>query len=999
MGLRDCSQEVSSHATYVLPIFFKFSFANCSWPDYTRPAPKGVPTMSPISGSIPRSYHSSMPASTVPNSSSIPSPSSTSIQNPSPAVSTFDSRKSVPTPEAGWTQQNSRHVSDSHVVGSSNGEAPLINLLSSENAIALPTSTSSVPKSLNVTSHTKMNDHGQDSPVMNETLSVIQEHISDMSTPRHSGSVDRRGLNDSGSEYSSYPDHRISYINGEETDEDEDEDLNNEADVRSWTPIQVADYLASVGIDPTHCEVFREQEISGEVLLEMEQSSLLVPIFDLGSIGKRLKIWQKIKALQQEVVGTPAGTRRNTQSYGSEVGSEDIGRNRSQSQSQISRGSTDAARVPSLMEGRDSRSNRYSQQQGVRSNSIQASSPISSAPMTEQSHTMDSPTRPSAASIRDLHHSRRHSSKDYGGSSFSTTLPVGTDSPTESHSPATHKKERSFDRNWSMGNQSPVVSVRPASSHGDSALTNADDEDSITGVHLTTPWEFDRGYFSGGEADGRLRNVLRKKPASTHSRNSSYTDEQRARTGTTNARHSRYGSVDSISQPHMSSASQKYYNLPPGRRRTPSMSSGGTLVSPKDVSSPAVTKLDGNNAKFTAGSPTSQPKPNTPDWLQPGNGISSPRGFGLRAISDTVSGHEKARVAPPADSTPSPLKDDSLQSPSRTGSTTSGGPSLELEPTSNSKAPSAKNTPSSGKPKKKTKKETSAYLRGLEKKAPREQMKDCDYSGWMKKKSTNLMTTWKPRLFILKGKRLSYYYSEDDTQEKGLIDISFHKVLPADHDVITGLHAQITRATQSPTSPSNSQTTTMAAKDAAAEAQSSLSKSVGDSMFIFKLVPPKTGLSQAITFTKPTVHYFAVPNITQGRLWMAALMKATIERDYTQKIVSTFQAKTISLATARAQRHRPPALMNLEEKAEEEPVKTPVIDLNGLNIRGIIFDQDNKNEKDSGMSDKSRSDPVQNIEISKQPESAQSYGTFPRILDTTLENGALGGEEELPQTA
>jgi hypothetical protein len=552
-----------------------------------------------------------------------------------------------------------------------------------------------------------------------------------------------------------------------------------------------------------------------------------------------------------------------------------------------------------------------------------------------------------------------------------------------------------------MGNQSLVVSVRPASSHGDSAPINADDEDSITGVHLTTPWEFDRGYFSGGEADGRSRNLLRKKTASTHSRNSSYTDEQRARTGTTNARHSRYGSVDSIPQPHMSQASQKYYNLPPGRRRTPSMSSGGTLVSPKDVSTPAVTKLDGNNAKSIASSPASQPKSNMPDWLQPGNGISSPRGFGLRAISDAVTGHEKARVPSPApaDLTASPLRDDFLQSPSRTGSTTSGGPSFELESTSNSKAPSAVNTPSSGKPKKKTKKETSAYMRGLEKKTPREQMKDCDYSGWMKKKSTNLMTTWKPRLFILKGKRLSYYYSEDDTQEKGLIDISFHKVLPADHDVITGLHAQITRATQSPTSPSNSQTTTMAAKDAAAEAQSSLSKSVGDSMFIFKLVPPKTGLSQAITFTKPTVHYFAVPNITQGRLWMAALMKATIERDYTQKIVSTFQAKTISLATARAQRHRPPALMNLDEKVEEEPVKTPATDLSGLNIRGIIFDQDNKNEKDSGVSDKSRSNPVQNVEISKQPESAQPYGTFPRILDTTLENGAPKGKEELPQTA
>jgi hypothetical protein len=33
-------------------------------------------------------------------------------------------------------------------------------------------------------------------------------------------------------------------------------------------------------------------------------------------------------------------------------------------------------------------------------------------------------------------------------------------------------------------------------------------------------------------------------------------------------------------------------------------------------------------------------------------------------------------------------------------------------------------------------------------------------------------TTWKPRLFVLRGRRLSYYYSEDDTEERGLIDIT-----------------------------------------------------------------------------------------------------------------------------------------------------------------------------------------------------------------------------------
>jgi hypothetical protein len=126
-------------------------------------------------------------------------------------------------------------------------------------------------------------------------------------------------------------------------------------------------------------------------------------------------------------------------------------------------------------------------------------------------------------------------------------------------------------------------------------------------------------------------------------------------------------------------------------------------------------------------------------------------------------------------------------------------------------------------------------------------------------------------------------------------------------------------------------------------------------MFIFKLVPPRAGLSRAVTFTKPTVHYFAVPNIKQGRLWMAALMKATIDRDDTKPITTTYQQKTISLAKARAMRHRPPALMNLDEQVDEEAMKTPSSDKNGLNIQGIIFDRDPQ-EGDSGVSGVSKSD-------------------------------------------
>jgi hypothetical protein len=175
----------------------------------------------------------------------------------------------------------------------------------------------------------------------------------------------------------------------------------------------------------------------------------------------------------------------------------------------------------------------------------------------------------------------------------------------------------------------------------------------------------------------------------------------------------------------------------------------------------------------------------------------------------------------------------------------------------------------------------------------------------MKKKSSSLMTTWKTRLFVLRGRRLSYFYSEMDTEEKGLIDISSHRVLPANNERMTGLHAAITRAGSTPTSPQNATIPTAASADSANAIDEDIS-----GMFIFKLVPPRAGLQKGVQFTKPIVHYFAVDNVQQGRLWMAALMKATIDRDDALSISTTYQQKTISLEKARAMRQRPPALMD-----------------------------------------------------------------------------------------
>ncbi|KAK3325888.1 hypothetical protein B0H66DRAFT_616616 [Apodospora peruviana] len=740
-----------------------------------------------------------------------------------------------------------------------------------------------------------------DSHVLHETLNVIDEHITDLNSPSGNGAL--RNPNDSGSEYSSHLDQRISYIQGEETDEEEDS-THSRHEVELWSADQVAEYLFTAGVERHHCEVFRDQEITGEVLLGMDQTSLFIKAFDLGSVGRRLKTWQKIKYLQDEVNGEIAGTRRTTQTYGSEAGSDAAGKVRSRTNTMTS---SNPRYTPSENRSLSLQTKRLSQTPKLEP--VQPVSPVS--PLIDSPSRTFHEKRPSAASVRDLHHSRRHSSTDFriAGSlnaSVSPVTPKLTASGTFPQTDVVHKKQPSFDRNWTLGSAT-AYTARPRSSAGfQEPVPGPEHELQDSAVDL------DRGYFSGPDTDPRRRNVLRKRESTQpglESPKPSYAEEQRVRSATALSRHSRFGSVDSARDPGAgaSSAAQKYYGLSRRTASTTTTDSIRPVPGSRDATHPTVTRLDGNSPDQAKSSPKSAMKRlsqvNHPDFnLLRG-------GFGLRAASEAVTGNERAKVISPVDLA---LKESPMFSGSRTGSSTpSAGPSFELDSPDATKSPSTATTAAS-RSSRKTKKETSAYTRGLQKITPREAIRDADYSGWMKKRSANLMTTWKPRLFVLKGRRLAYYYSEDDDQEKGLIDISFHRVLPADNERLTGLHATLTGASNKPAIPAGSHVPTLAATEAERDPIKE-----SDAMFIFKLVPPRAGLSRAVNFTKPTVHYFAVPNIKQGRLWMAALMKATIDRDDSQAITTTYQQKTISLAKARQMRHRPPALMNLDEVGDD----------------------------------------------------------------------------------
>ncbi|KAH1487782.1 hypothetical protein LV164_002038 [Aspergillus fumigatus] len=853
--------------------------------------------------------------------------------DPKPAAEDQLSSELVASPKSGEsTPQASRHASISETQPPEVA-TDLSSMKSSPNqqhrssSSPLPTSRLAVDIQQSIRQTLDGQLKGQDSPVMNETLSVIDEHITDLSTPRHSvANHENKTSNDSSSEYSSHLEHRVSYIRGHETDEEE-ENQPTEEQVRSWDAAETARHLRELGVEAKHCDIFEDQEITGDVLLDMDQEFLFMKEFDFGVMGRRLKTWHKVKAFQEEVKGLKQQQQQRGSASSYPAPPED------RSLSRASHTGPFLPRIPHLTRG--------------------SAGSIQHPRLTPV--FMDHQRRPSAASIREINHHRRHSSIDTGHR-------VDTSPHTG------HFKQSSFDRNWTLASGSQRVPSRsgtypiyPEGVLPQHTLRRPDTNESDSAVSVTDRYdELERGYFSGPEGDTtKNRRLLQKRSSvtgsTTHSRQPSYADDKLK----VNKRHSRISSVDSIrdtaKQAPAAVVDVQSTAAPKSRfrslstrvidRRGPTSQSSNPTSTEKPSSgffssfaplAPFVGKSDAEGSGRASSLSISQSKSAGPKTRRTG---------GLRIISDVVGKGIDTSVAPA-----SPVRDTDPASV-RTGSTT---PSTSKSSERHSTESSIKNAEggislprprASVKAGPKSKKDTSAYMRGLEKKTPQEQMDGCDYSGWMKKRSSNLMTTWKPRLFVLRGRRLSYYYSENDTEERGLIDITAHRVLRADNDPIVALHATITGATASPTSPSPSNGADTSPADKSSTSPSARnSKLDPEGPFFFKLVPPKT--SRTVQFTKPAVHYFQVDSVREGRLWMAALMKATIERDMSRPVETTNKQKTVSLKQARMMNQRPPALMTeseLQETKEEEKRNRASTETeernNGLRIHGLNVDK------------------------------------------------------------
>lgn len=161
---------------------------------------------------------------------------------------------------------------------------------------------------------------------------------------------------------------------------------------------------------------------------------------------------------------------------------------------------------------------------------------------------------------------------------------------------------------------------------------------------------------------------------------------------------------------------------------------------------------------------------------------------------------------------------------------------------------------------------TSAFQEGIRHITPDEAIKTANYSGFMSKRSGNNLS-WRSRYFTLHGTRLLYFTSLKDKKEKGLIDITAHKVIPINsegEDKYVALYAA----------------------------------STGLGRYCFKLIPPAPGFKKGLTFTQPKTHYFAVETHEEMRGWLKALMTCTIDIDDSVPVVSSCSTPTVSLAKA-----------------------------------------------------------------------------------------------------
>ncbi|KAF3939894.1 hypothetical protein ABW19_dt0210375 [Dactylella cylindrospora] len=704
------------------------------------------------------------------------------------------------------------------------------------------------------------------------------------------------------------------------SEEDEDDDLMYSLDqVRSWTPAQVSAYFQEQQMPLNVCDKFEEQEISGSILLQLEMAHLKE--LEIGSFGKRFEVWKEIEKLKS-MVGLGAGDSGVDLDKGKQP------RNRSSS--------TPGGMLPRL----PSLHNRPPAKKGSLAVPQTHQEEFEQDNMLRESPTTMSPASPVPPPKSDVGSGAQSDGRSVSTASFERGSSSG------GQQIRAHGRDPSFDRNWTLKGHKPNDSTATGKSRftGDSGFA------SQTSSILAN----DRSYFSGDEGGKRDRNVLHKRANSSggHSKKSSYTDESRSRSGNNSLAPPPLQAAlapgppaqqfeDQVAHENLPSglgtaspASLIYHNTVKGRKRSTSETQQMSLEN-QARQSIVPTSMPGGKT-LSVERPPNEPSALGEEKRVPPN-IQTRANIPHRSVSD---GAEKAMaMSPMSQDTSSTLMSPNGSEPSPSIKIIAETPerrSHESKERNGSKDKKLRTVASASGIRQKSKKQmTSAYQEGLREVTPAQAAEEADFSGWMKKRgSSAVVASWKSRFFVLKGRRLSYFYSMEDTKERGLIDITSHRVLPASDDRLVSLHASVAAITTS-TPPSQASSANPGNGKLAPNVISPPTPQKGG-WFTFKLVPPAPGAAKGVMFTPPKLHYFATDSKQIGRQWMAAFMKATIDRDESAPVVSTFSANTISLAKARAMRARPPGFGPDNSNAESKP--SPVIGLPIMSSQGSFND-------------------------------------------------------------
>ncbi|SCV01447.1 LANO_0F11826g1_1 [Lachancea nothofagi CBS 11611] len=670
---------------------------------------------------------------------------------------------------------------------------------------------------------------------------------------------------------------------------------------QNWTPEQVTAYFIGSGFDVESSSRFQQHKISGTILLELELAHLKE--LDINSFGIRFEIYKEIEAIK-DVINTKDPVRLPSQLMPAAAVNQRsyMGHTRKTSQSLEDLPTKHSTVDPSASQSRTGSKHRpYSLVLNGRESASQGPEKVVASMGSYDDKKKAQPTKPQIDDNHFLSPRRAPKPPSYPSPVQPPKSPI-TQSFTPSPSIASFAQNARngaptiFERATHMESRPNTTSelqtpsfqfpkTTPPQLLSDTPEGNENAElehtknlnviqpsDNYAGNRSSVIYSGQQGHKkakSGGSFADIFNRISLMSPGAPRATQSDFEglaleESQLQRPSSSIYEHSRTASPSHIKHPSQVTAEIKRH------RRNSSILSFFSNKGEENVKSP--TKKNGSrHASVSHSRKNSAMSYNASRPFSPEKGSRSPNKRHSVLVSPVV-----APISPVDESltTEEKRRSVSAKEPSSNLATTDSDLFYDakedtLDDTKNkrsvSEAVKPKSTRSKSSKNLPRKMKTSAFMEGIRTISVMDAMTESDCSGWMSKKGSGAMGVWKNRFFTLHGTRLSYFSSTTDTRERGLIDITAHRVLPAkEDDKLVALYAA----------------------------------STGKGRYCFKLLPPQPGSKKGLTFTQPRVHYFAVDTKEEMRAWMAALIKATIDIDTSVPIISSCATPTVSLNRA-----------------------------------------------------------------------------------------------------